>query len=314
MCSGAAERPRGVGRAADHRPRRDPGRGRRGAVRRRDGPAPSLGPLEVSGPTVGVWRAPPTTTATSATMSPICRRTPNAGGPRARRTVTRLVDLRAEEASVVVCTRTGTPILDSAIDARPRWTAVADDAVRLDVDPVLRIWTTEWARLARLRARGRAAGRGPRRLRPDAELSRSALGCGSAGGGSARMSSPSTTSARRKAVPEPAYEMPESSPRGCAARFDPRSPVRAHGVATQPAATRRHRAQLGADPRRTHVRIDRPRPVGRRHRDLRARRASATPASRPAGGHLAGAPARADAGPTPLPAPCSTSAAPRPIR
>lgn len=109
----------------------------------------SLGPLEVSGPTVGVWRAPTDNDRDlgddEPDLPPYAERWRAAGIDR---TVTRLVDLRAEEASVVVCTRTGTPILDSAIDARLRWTAVADDAVRLDVDLEPHgTWTTEWARL-----------------------------------------------------------------------------------------------------------------------------------------------------------------------
>lgn len=108
-----------------------------------------LGDLEITGPTVGVWRAPTDNDRDLGNdeldLPPYAERWRAAGIDRM---VTRLVDLRHGPDGVVVRTRTGTPILDSAIDATLRWSAVGDGAVRLDVElEPNATWTTEWARL-----------------------------------------------------------------------------------------------------------------------------------------------------------------------
>ncbi|WP_341996373.1 DUF4981 domain-containing protein [Microbacterium sp. LWH7-1.2] len=108
-----------------------------------------LGDLEVTGPTVGVWRAPTDNDRAQGTdepdLPPYAERWRAAGIDRM---VTRLVEVRPGPDEVVVRTRTGTPILDSAIDATLRWSAVGDGAVRLDVElEPNATWTTELARL-----------------------------------------------------------------------------------------------------------------------------------------------------------------------
>ncbi|HKP08505.1 MAG TPA: glycoside hydrolase family 2 TIM barrel-domain containing protein, partial [Microbacterium sp.] len=108
-----------------------------------------LGDLEITGPTVGVWRAPTDNDRDLGNdeldLPPYAERWRAAGIDRM---VTRLVDVRPGADEVLVRTRTGTPILDSAIDATLRWTAVGDGAVRLDAElEPNAAWTTEWARL-----------------------------------------------------------------------------------------------------------------------------------------------------------------------
>ncbi|MFC8680255.1 glycoside hydrolase family 2 TIM barrel-domain containing protein [Microbacterium ureisolvens] len=109
----------------------------------------SLGALAVSGPTVGIWRAPTDNDRDLGNdeleLPPYSERWRAAGIDR---TMTRLVDLTPAGGALTVRTRTGTPILDSAVDATLRWTALEGDAVRLDVELEPRgTWTTEWARL-----------------------------------------------------------------------------------------------------------------------------------------------------------------------
>ncbi|MBW9109066.1 glycoside hydrolase family 2 TIM barrel-domain containing protein [Microbacterium ureisolvens] len=108
-----------------------------------------LGDLEITGPIVGVWRAPTDNDRDQGTdeldLPRYAERWRAAGMDR---TVTRLIDVQPGLDEVVVRTRTGTPILDSAIDATVRWSAVGDGAVRLDVElEPNAAWTTEWARL-----------------------------------------------------------------------------------------------------------------------------------------------------------------------
>ena len=108
-----------------------------------------LGGLAVCGPAVGIWRAPTDNDRDIGDdephLPPYAQRWHDAGMDR---TVSRLVDLRAEGASVTVRTRTGTPILDSAVDARLRWTALEGGGVRLDAElEPDGTWTTEWARI-----------------------------------------------------------------------------------------------------------------------------------------------------------------------
>ncbi|WP_460796920.1 glycoside hydrolase family 2 TIM barrel-domain containing protein [Microbacterium sp. GXF0217] len=107
-----------------------------------------LGGIDVAGPTVGLWRAPTDNDRDlgddEPDLPPYAERWRAAGIDRL---MTRVRDISVEGAALVVRTRTGTPILDSAVDARFTWTAVAD-GVRLDaqLDPN-DTWTTEWARL-----------------------------------------------------------------------------------------------------------------------------------------------------------------------
>ncbi|MFB7251128.1 glycoside hydrolase family 2 TIM barrel-domain containing protein [Microbacterium sp. NPDC056234] len=107
-----------------------------------------LGALELSGPTVGLWRAPTDNDRDlgddEPDLPPYAERWRAAGIDRL---MTRLQDVDVSGSALVVRARTGTPILDSSVDTVFSWTA-AGDAVRLDVqiDPN-RTWTTEWARL-----------------------------------------------------------------------------------------------------------------------------------------------------------------------
>ncbi|HEY9309635.1 MAG TPA: glycoside hydrolase family 2 TIM barrel-domain containing protein [Microbacterium sp.] len=108
-----------------------------------------LAGLAITGPTVGVWRAPTDNDRDLGNdeldLPSYADRWRAAGIDRM---VTRLADISAGDGGLVVRTRTGTPILASGIDARLRWTAIADDAVRLDVELEPNdAWTTEWARL-----------------------------------------------------------------------------------------------------------------------------------------------------------------------
>jgi beta-galactosidase len=98
---------------------------------------------------VGVWRAPTDNDRDLGNdeldLPSYADRWRSAGIDRM---VTRLAGMSADDGGLLVRTRTGTPILASAIDARLRWTAIADDAVRLDVELEPNdAWTTEWARL-----------------------------------------------------------------------------------------------------------------------------------------------------------------------
>ncbi|MFC4140109.1 MULTISPECIES: glycoside hydrolase family 2 TIM barrel-domain containing protein [unclassified Microbacterium] len=107
-----------------------------------------LGELRLSGPRVGLWRAPTDNDRDLGDDEPdlpsYAERWRSAGIDRL---MTRLQEITASDAELLVRTRTGTPILDSAVDARFSWTP-AGDGVRLDVqiDPN-DTWTTEWARL-----------------------------------------------------------------------------------------------------------------------------------------------------------------------
>ncbi|WP_045274181.1 glycoside hydrolase family 2 TIM barrel-domain containing protein, partial [Microbacterium terrae] len=108
-----------------------------------------LGGLELSGPVVGVWRAPTDNDRDLGNdepdLPPVAVRWHEAGIDRM---VTRLIGIEATDAAVRVRTRTGTPIRDTAIDADLVWTALADGSVRLDADLVPNArWSTDWARL-----------------------------------------------------------------------------------------------------------------------------------------------------------------------
>ena len=134
----------------------------------------SLGGLGIDGPTVGRWRAPTDNDRDlgddEPDLPPYAERWRAAGIDRL---MTRVQDITAGGADLVVRTRTGTPILDSCVDARFTWSA-AGDAVRLDVqlDPN-DTWTTEWARLGLDLVLGSAplgaeiAGLGPMPSYPD---------------------------------------------------------------------------------------------------------------------------------------------------
>lgn len=122
-----------------------------GAARfdRTGGGLQSLGGLAIAGPTVGVWRAPTDNDRDigddELDLPSYAERWRAAGMDR---TVTRLVDALTEGGAVTVRTRTGTPILDSAVDARLRWTALEGGAVRLDAELEPHgTWITEWARI-----------------------------------------------------------------------------------------------------------------------------------------------------------------------
>lgn len=108
-----------------------------------------LGGLELTGPVVGVWRVPTDNDRSIGDDEPelpsYAERWRAAGIDRM---VTRVIDLRVAGPVLTVSTRAGTPILDCSIDARFAWSAIDDDAVRLDVELEPNdTWPTEWARL-----------------------------------------------------------------------------------------------------------------------------------------------------------------------
>lgn len=107
-----------------------------------------LGALELSGPTVGLWRAPTDNDRDLGDDEPdLPSYADRWRGAGIDRLMTRVQDVGVAGPALIVRTRTGTPILDSAVDTRFSWTD-AGDAVRLDaqIEPN-RTWTTEWARL-----------------------------------------------------------------------------------------------------------------------------------------------------------------------
>ncbi|GAA5202819.1 glycoside hydrolase family 2 TIM barrel-domain containing protein [Microbacterium jejuense] len=109
----------------------------------------SLGGLAISGPVVGVWRAPTDNDrdygSEELDLPSMADRWHAAAIDRM---VTRLVGIDVEGSAVRVRTRTGTPIFDTAIDADATWSALDDGTVRLDIalEPNAS-WTGEWARL-----------------------------------------------------------------------------------------------------------------------------------------------------------------------
>ena len=137
-----------------------------------------LGDLDISGPVVGIWRAPTDNDRDvaddEADLPPMADRWHSAGIDRM---VTRLVGIDPAGSSIRVQTRTATPIFDSAVDGTSTWCALEDGSVRLDVDLVPNDrWTTEWARLGLdFEVPGRPRGMDLLGLRPDAELPGPAL-------------------------------------------------------------------------------------------------------------------------------------------
>jgi len=115
----------------------------------------ALGGLAISGPVVGVWRAPTDNDrdygSEELDLPSMAERWHAAAIDRM---VTRLVaidsstDAGIDAGTVRVRTRTGTPIFDTAIDATATWSALEGGAVRLDIalEPNAS-WTGEWARL-----------------------------------------------------------------------------------------------------------------------------------------------------------------------
>ncbi|WP_245861045.1 glycoside hydrolase family 2 TIM barrel-domain containing protein [Microbacterium aurantiacum] len=109
----------------------------------------ALAGLRISGPDVGVWRAPTDNDRDVGDDEPdlpsYAQRWRAAGMDR---TVTRLLGIQPDGGTLVVRSRTGVPILDCALEARMRWTPLSETAVRLDVELTPSgPWPTEWARL-----------------------------------------------------------------------------------------------------------------------------------------------------------------------
>ncbi|MTE24284.1 glycoside hydrolase family 2 TIM barrel-domain containing protein [Microbacterium sp. ZXX196] len=108
-----------------------------------------LGALEITGPAIGIWRAPTDNDNGrlhgEADPRRVAERWEQAGYDR---TVSRLVAFEADGGSARIRTRTAPPILDCGIDARLTYTAVGPAAVQLDVeiDPT-GSWPVDWARL-----------------------------------------------------------------------------------------------------------------------------------------------------------------------
>lgn len=108
-----------------------------------------LAGIALRGPRVGVWRAPTDNDRAIGTDEPDlpsqADRWHDAGVDRM---AVRLVHARDDDDAHAVHTRTGTPIRDSAVDARMRWSAASATAVSLDVSlEPWGVWETDWARL-----------------------------------------------------------------------------------------------------------------------------------------------------------------------
>jgi beta-galactosidase len=119
-----------------------------GVAQFENGQLSSIGGLSISGPTVGLWRAPTDNDGARGWDEPqlpsMAERWREAGIDRM---VTRLIGVDVAD-GLSIATRTGATTNDAAVDATYHWTLVTDAAVRLDATLEPRgTWTTDWARL-----------------------------------------------------------------------------------------------------------------------------------------------------------------------